>query len=115
MSRRCCEISVKAGLRGGLAAVGELEKLAATPAHGNDRYGRHCTCIDSAGHEVAPGIALSFDQENVGARSHGVGPFDVQGDFPSPAGVWDRQRAASSLIDDFEAWRRCDSKLGIEC
>ena len=84
--------------------VGRLRGiLPAAEAHGDDHDAGLVGGVGGGCEKVGVGVVVGLDEENVGPRSDGVGPLDVQRDLRGPTAVRRRGRAAAGLVHLREA------------
>src|SRR5262249_21361674 len=85
-----------------------------SPAHRHDRNAGQILGVGDGSKQVGEVIAVSFDEQDIGGRSDSVGPFDVEADFQSPAGIDDRIAGPACLVALGQAGRRRDAESRIE-
>src|SRR5436305_353094 len=104
-----------AGWRGEVEIIRGLGgPLAAAKAHGNDRYAGLAAGVVDGGKQVAEIVGVGLDEEDLGSGGDGMGPFDIEADFQSPALVGGGEGGAAILIDLGEAGGRGDAQGGVE-
>jgi len=87
--------------RGEVAVVILFEgRFVAAPTEGNGRDPFLAPRVIDRVQQIVGRGGARLDEENVRARGDGMGPFDVEGNFQSPAGIDGRARSGRGFGED---------------